>query len=241
MSFRFLLLSVLMATATAASGQASDPARIEFFEKQIRPLLVEHCVVCHGPRLQQGGLRLDSAEFLRQGGQSGPAVVPGKVEESRLIQLVRGSGDLQMPPTGPLSESEVAALEQWVRAGAVWPQPRAVRKQEGERQGGVVARPPRRRGMGGRVAGLAEGRRHPAQGRRDPPGLAGRQRPRQPLEGSRRGGAAGRGPGAGMDCRQRGARQAGPEIRRAKPAGGSRHPPRQGFGSCPDRLGGGPV
>ena len=103
---------------------------------------MEHCLVCHGPRLQQGGLRLDSADFLRQGGQSGPAVVPGEVEESRLIQLVRGSGDLQMPPTGPLSESEVAALEQWVRAGAVWPQPQAVRKQEGERQGGVVARPP---------------------------------------------------------------------------------------------------
>ena len=143
MSFRFLLLSVLMAAATvAALGQTSDPARIEFFEKQIRPLLVEHCLVCHGPRLQQGELRLDSADFLRQGGQSGPAVVPGEVEESRLIQLVRGSGDLQMPPTGPLSQSEIAALEQWVRAGAVWPQPRAVRKQNGERQGGVVARSP---------------------------------------------------------------------------------------------------
>ncbi|MCY4059695.1 MAG: hypothetical protein OXG44_17045, partial [Gammaproteobacteria bacterium] len=125
-----LLLSVLMATATAASGQASDPARIEFFEKDIRPLLVEHCQVCHGPRLQQGGLRLDSAESLRQGGQSGPAVAPGQVEQSRLIQLVRGSGDLQMPPTGPLSESQIAALEQWVRDGAVWPEPRAVRKQK---------------------------------------------------------------------------------------------------------------
>ena len=143
MLIRFLLLSFLMAGVTvAASGQASDPARIEFFEKQIRPLLVEHCLVCHGPRLQQGGLRLDSADFLRQGGQSGPAVVPGEVDRSRLIQLVRGAGDLQMPPTGPLSKSRITALEQWVRAGAVWPQPQAVRKQNGERQGGVVARSP---------------------------------------------------------------------------------------------------
>ena len=137
-----LLLSVLMATAAAASGQASDPARIEFFEKEIRPLLVEHCQVCHGPRLQQGGLRLDSAEFLRQGGQSGPAVVPGEVEQSRLIRLVRGSGDLQMPPTGPLAENRIAALEQWVRDGAVWPEPRAVRKQKAERPSRVVARSP---------------------------------------------------------------------------------------------------
>ena len=143
MLIRFLLLPFLMAAVTvAASGQASDSARIEFFEKQIRPLLVEHCQVCHGPRLQQGGLRLDSAEFLRQGGRSGPAVVPGEVDRSRLIQLVRGAGDLQMPPTGPLSESRIAALEQWVRDGAVWPQPRPVRKQTMERQSGVVARSP---------------------------------------------------------------------------------------------------
>ena len=142
MPIRFLLLSVLMAMATGASGQASESARIEFFEKQIRPLLVEHCQVCHGPRLQQGGLRLDSAEFLRQGGLSGPAVVPGEAEQSRLIQLVRGSGDLQMPPTGPLSENRIAALEQWVRDGAVWPEPRAVRRQTAERPSRVVARSP---------------------------------------------------------------------------------------------------
>jgi hypothetical protein len=142
MSFRFLLFSLLMAASTAAWGQVSDAVRSEFFEKRIRPLLVEHCLVCHGPRLQQGGLRLDSAEFLLQGGQSGPAVVPGEVEQSRLIQLVRGSGNLQMPPTGPLSESQVAALEQWVRDGAVWPRPRAVRKQAGERRSRVVSRSP---------------------------------------------------------------------------------------------------
>ena len=231
-----------MAAATvAALGQASDPARIDFFEKQIRPLLVEHCLVCHGPRLQQGGLRLDSADFLRQGGQSGPAVVPGEVEESRLIQLVRGSGDLQMPPTGPLSESEVAALEQWVRAGVVWPQPRAVRQQNGERQGGVVARSP---GDGEWAAELQVWLKADAIQLKEGetlqawPDASGRGNHwKVPAVEA----PPGEAPGAGMDCRQPGARQAGSEIRRAKPAGGSRYFPCQGFGSCPDRLGGGPV
>ena len=147
MLLRLALLVVLLAAAKVVasdvdSTQGSTQEQIDFFEKQIRPLLVENCVVCHGPKLQQGQLRLDTAEYLRQGGQSGPVVVPGDVASSRLIQLVRGTEDLQMPPTAPLAESQIVALEKWIQAGAVWPAPRVVRKPKTKEQLSVVARSP---------------------------------------------------------------------------------------------------
>ena len=109
-----------------------DDSREIFFEQQIRPLLSQKCFSCHATdqRKAKGGLRLDSADRLFQGGHSGPVVVPGQPDESRLIQYVRRRGNLPMPPDAPLEPSEVAVLEQWVRDGAVWPgyglQPRPV-------------------------------------------------------------------------------------------------------------------
>src|SRR5262245_14453375 len=103
------------AVASAAARSAAD-----HFEAKVRPLLVEHCSRCHGPDKQRGGLRLDSAGALARGGGSGPVVVPGKPDESRLIEAVRYAGDLKMPPKGKLSEADVAALVAWVRDGAVW-------------------------------------------------------------------------------------------------------------------------
>ena len=67
-----------------------------------------------------GGLRVDSREALLTGGDSGPAIVPGDTEKSLLIEAVRQRGDLKMPKGGRLSDQEIADLEAWVKAGAVW-------------------------------------------------------------------------------------------------------------------------
>src|SRR5437870_13700235 len=101
----------------AARGAAADT---EFFEKRIRPLLTERCIECHSPEHKvKGGLRLDSREGWQTGGDSGPAIVPGKPDDSLLITAVRyRDKDLKMPPKKKLSADEVTALEQWVKAGA---------------------------------------------------------------------------------------------------------------------------
>jgi hypothetical protein len=105
------------------AGEA-DAAGLEFFEKQVRPLLVTHCYECHSGSESNGGLRLDSREAVSRGGDSGAIVVPGEPDKSRLIEAIRyQNADLQMPPDGPLAAAEVAALEKWILMGA--PDPRS--------------------------------------------------------------------------------------------------------------------
>ncbi|MBL8816452.1 MAG: PSD1 domain-containing protein [Planctomyces sp.] len=94
----------------------------DFFESQIRPLLADHCVQCHGADKQSGGLRLDSAAGLAKGGDSGVVVVAGQPNISRLIEAVRRSEELQMPPEETLTEQQVSYLERWVELGANWPE-----------------------------------------------------------------------------------------------------------------------
>lgn len=123
--------SLLLGIALALSGmtesqcRADSPAAERHFETQIRPLLVDRCGKCHGARKEWGSLRLDSRAALLKGGDSGPAIVPGKPDESLLIRAVRGMDpDLKMPPAEerPLSAAEIAALEDWVRQGAPFPE-----------------------------------------------------------------------------------------------------------------------
>jgi hypothetical protein len=98
---------------------------VEFFEKRVRPVLVEHCYACHsaGAKKLRGGLRLDTREDARKGGDGGPAVVPGKPDESLLLKAVRSvEPDSQMPPKGRLPEGVIADLVRWVELGA--PDPR---------------------------------------------------------------------------------------------------------------------
>jgi len=114
-------LPPLAAAEPQASTTMPEPARLEFFEKQVRPLLIARCHECHGPQQQKGGLRLDSLAATLAGGDSGPAVVPGKPDESPLIDAVRYGQVFQMPPKGKLPDADVAALVAWVRLGAPWP------------------------------------------------------------------------------------------------------------------------
>jgi len=96
-----LAMSVVQA---GSLGHAASPAGMEYFERQVRPVLVEQCYSCHSAEAKKGvkgGLRLDSREGLLKGGDTGPAIVPGHPEQSLLIRAVRyESDDLQMPPKG---------------------------------------------------------------------------------------------------------------------------------------------
>jgi mono/diheme cytochrome c family protein len=116
-----VLLALAAVPAFAADVKKLPAEQVEYFEKTIRPLLVENCVRCHGPKKQQGGLRLDTAEGLAKGTDSGPAVVPGDPAKSKLIQSVKRTNDYAMPPDKALSKEQVAALEAWVKVGAPFP------------------------------------------------------------------------------------------------------------------------
>jgi hypothetical protein len=108
----------------ASGSEAVDPAKVEFFEKNIRPVLVDNCYKCHGenPEKIKGGLILSDASGLLVGGDLGPVIVPGQPERSRLIESIRYTNeDLQMPPKGKLPDRVIAEFERWVADGATDP------------------------------------------------------------------------------------------------------------------------
>ncbi|MDE0292711.1 MAG: DUF1549 domain-containing protein, partial [Bryobacterales bacterium] len=119
----FVLLAVFSLLLTGLAT-AQGPQGEEFFEKKIRPVLASRCYLCHGadaPQVQ-GGLLLDSRQGVLTGGNSGPAVKPGDPDRSLLLQALRYSGRLKMPPDGPLGPDVVRDFEAWIRMGA--PDPR---------------------------------------------------------------------------------------------------------------------
>ncbi|HRE07312.1 MAG TPA: DUF1549 domain-containing protein, partial [Opitutaceae bacterium] len=149
-SSRRLLLPVLMLSFLPALTlvRAAEPpitaADVQFFETRVRPVLSEHCYQCHSHSADKikGGLMVDSRAGLRQGGNSGPAVVPGDPDKSTLIQAIRyNDPDLQMPPEahgGKLSDRQIADLTEWVRRGA--PDPRVPTASAGGSAYGGVGR-----------------------------------------------------------------------------------------------------
>ncbi len=95
---------------------------LDFFEKKIRPVLVEHCYKCHSASSEKvkGGLLLDTREGIRKGGESGHAVVPGNLKESLLISALKHDG-FEMPPKKVLPAAVVADFEKWIQSGAADP------------------------------------------------------------------------------------------------------------------------
>ena len=118
--------------AGAVQSQAALSAEeVTFFEQRIRPVLIEKCYECHseGKKIK-GGLALDHREALLHGGDSGPSLVPGEPDRSKLIEAIRYKNrDLQMPPKGALRPEEIRDLETWVRMGA--PDPREAKAAAG--------------------------------------------------------------------------------------------------------------
>ena len=113
--FGFVLGVIAMVCGVATADD-------DFFEKQIRPVLSEHCHSCHGDKKQEGGLRLTSRESALKGGDSGSAVTPGKPDESLLIRAVEYLGERKMPPKQKLADADIAKLKRWVAMGAPWPE-----------------------------------------------------------------------------------------------------------------------
>jgi hypothetical protein len=121
MFFAGMLASTMI---TRASDAKPDRAAADLFESKIRPLLAEHCYKCHSSQAKslKGGLRLDNPTDMKKGGDNGPAVVPGDAEASLLVKAVRYQNEeLRMPPKGKLPTGAIAALEDWVKSGAVGP------------------------------------------------------------------------------------------------------------------------
>jgi mono/diheme cytochrome c family protein len=117
----FLGLTALFGIA-AAPKTPTDPKALEFFEARVRPVLVEHCFACHGPKKQQAGLRLDSRDSVLKGSDSGPVVVAGAPEKSALVKAINHSGDTKMPPKAKLKPEAIEALTAWVKMGLPWPE-----------------------------------------------------------------------------------------------------------------------
>ena len=99
----------------------ATPEQEAFFEQKVRPLLAARCFECHGDKKQEGGLRLDSRTLATKGNESGPAIVPGKPEQSRLVEVIGYQDAIRMPPKQKLADAEIAVLTEWVKLGAPFP------------------------------------------------------------------------------------------------------------------------
>jgi uncharacterized protein DUF1553/uncharacterized protein DUF1549/cytochrome c len=119
-----MTLSFGSLVATLAFAAGAQSASLDHFEKKIRPVLASHCYACHSKSAAapQGGLLLDSAQGIRRGGNSGPAIQPGDPDNSLLVRAIRHSDKkLKMPPGDPLLPEVVADFEVWIREGASLP------------------------------------------------------------------------------------------------------------------------
>jgi hypothetical protein len=125
---------IVLIAACAVASEPADPEGIALFESKIRPILVQHCYGCHSSESKEikGGLLVDSRKGLLAGGESGPAIVPGRPDEGWLLDALKHES-FEMPPDAKLSDQVVADFETWIKRGA--PDPR-----EGE-PGAVVKRP----------------------------------------------------------------------------------------------------
>src|SRR5947209_9608277 len=118
-----MMRSLTLLLLLLAQTPQDDSASIKLFEEKIGPILAARCAKCHGAEAPKakGGLRLDSREAAVKGGDSGPALVPGKPEESNLMKAVLwGDPDFRMPPKEKLPAGEIELLRQWIAGGAAW-------------------------------------------------------------------------------------------------------------------------
>lgn len=122
---RLTFVCLIFGLCSAAYSAEPTPEELQFFETKIRPVLVNSCYKCHSAKAKANGkleaeLLLDTREGTRLGGESGPAVVPGDLEKSLLIQAIRHTS-FEMPPKSKLADNVIADFEKWVKSGAADP------------------------------------------------------------------------------------------------------------------------
>src|SRR5947208_10692026 len=123
-SWSVAVCAVFYGIAVNAEPPAPAPDTPAFYEQRVRPILEQNCYQCHSHTAKKvkGGLMLDSPDAILKGGDNGPALVPGKPEESRLLQAVGHADEsLRMPPKKKLPDEQIAVLRAWVAAGAKAP------------------------------------------------------------------------------------------------------------------------
>ena len=114
-----LTIALLFLTGTNAADRKADEDRA-FFESKVRPVLAKHCLLCHGGAKVRNNLKVTSRQSLLEGGDHGPALVPGDPDRSLLIRAIRYTGSFHMPPKGKLDDPSIADLVEWVKRGAPW-------------------------------------------------------------------------------------------------------------------------
>ena len=127
-----VLLGPLMWFAGPMLVDAGEPAQL--FREQVAPIFESRCVHCHGAESPKGGLSLTTAAGLLRGGKNGPSVVPGRPEESLLLDMVSGDEPTMPQKDKPLSKEQVGHLRQWIKEGARWPESLALRDRRFEGQ-----------------------------------------------------------------------------------------------------------
>ncbi len=117
-----LLLPIERDETLRADEKEFSAEQIEFFEKKVRPVLIEHCFECHSSDAEEvkAELLVESRDALLKGGESGPAIVPGRADKSLLIESIRFQS-VEMPPNGKLPKGEIESLVRWIEMGAPWP------------------------------------------------------------------------------------------------------------------------
>src|SRR5215471_2543085 len=114
-----LVMMVALSSPLLAQTKLPPASMKVDYLKDVRPLMAQNCFSCHGPDVQQSGLRLDLRQNALRGGDYGPVITPGDSASSKLIRrLVDGDGGLQMPPTGALSDEDIGIIRAWIDQGA---------------------------------------------------------------------------------------------------------------------------
>ena len=126
-----VIVAIVLAGSLPRPALCADDAGLEFFEKKIRPLLVTHCYECHAADSKKlgGELRLDDADSIRKGGETGAAINFDQPEASRLLSAIKYDDEaLKMPPKGKLPDAAIADLTEWVKRGAPAPVGKPIKK-----------------------------------------------------------------------------------------------------------------